>query len=118
VTDPLAIIADIDAAILETAPEALPALIAALSSTITKAAARQMVAATDRTHKTSMHSAPDQCSRLLTSAEAAEIARQPVRWLNRRTKNLRFRRDLSRKKILYDEKGLRNWISAQSLKTA
>jgi len=117
-TDPLRLVADIDAAILETAPEALPALIAALSSTIAKAAARQMVAAADRTHKASVHSVPDECSRLLTPAEAAEIARVPARWLNRRTKGFRFRRDLSRKQIRYEEKGLRNWISTQSPKTA
>ena len=47
---------------------------------------------------------------LLTPEEAACIARVPVKWLFRRTKGLRFRRNLSRKRILFEESGLRKWL--------
>jgi len=50
---------------------------------------------------------------LLTQEEAAAIARTPVKWLNRKTRGMRFRKDLSRQNVRYEERGFRNWLAAQ-----
>lgn len=51
--------------------------------------------------------------RWLGADEAAEILRVDRKWLYRRAKSLPFARRLSRKKLLFSEIGLRNWMSAR-----
>ena len=52
---------------------------------------------------------------LLTPAQAARVIGGDVslKWLYRHTKGLRFRRDLSRKCIRFEEAGLRRWIAVK-----
>ncbi len=53
--------------------------------------------------------------KLLTPDDALAIlgGRVGRRWLLRRTKGMRFRRDLGVKTIRFEEGGLRRWIAAQ-----
>jgi hypothetical protein len=52
-------------------------------------------------------------SRLLTAAEAAQIAGVSKRWLLTHTRARRFRHDLSRKNVRFDEPGLRTWLASR-----
>lgn len=104
------ILAELDRLISEAPPRDLPSLIGALEGARAAAWARMTVPAMSR------KSEPDGSStleRLLTPAEAANIARVPAKWLFRHTKGLRFRRNLSRKRILFEESGLRRWLDAK-----
>ena len=49
--------------------------------------------------------------RWLGADEAAELLRVDRKWLYRRAKCLPFARRLSRKKLLFSEVGLRDWMS-------
>jgi len=52
--------------------------------------------------------------RQLTPQEAADvIGGVSARWVLRHTKGLRFRHDLSRKVVRFDEAGLRRWASTR-----
>jgi hypothetical protein len=52
--------------------------------------------------------------RLLTPTEAASIVGAvSSKWILRHTKGLRFRRDLSRKVVRFEDAGLRRWASAR-----
>jgi hypothetical protein len=53
-------------------------------------------------------------SRLLTVVEAAAIVGMSKRWLRSKTRGRRFRHDLSRKVIRFDEAGLRAWFGTGS----
>jgi hypothetical protein len=90
----------------QVAPEEIPEVIAALSARMAAAwAKRNGNAPTGPTQKE-----PD----ILLSIEEALLLLPGVtrRLLLRRTKGLRFRREFSRKKILFEEAGLRKWIVA------
>jgi hypothetical protein len=49
-------------------------------------------------------------SRAIDPDEGAAIAGQSRRWLLARTRGLAFRRDHSRKVVVFDEAGLRRWL--------
>lgn len=51
--------------------------------------------------------------RLLDVDEAARLANTSRRWLLRHTRGLRFRRDLSRKAVRFEEAGLLRWIRSK-----
>lgn len=53
-------------------------------------------------------------SRLLTVAEAAAIVGMSERWLRSKTRGRRFRHDLSRKCVRFEESGLRAWFASRS----
>jgi len=50
---------------------------------------------------------------LLTVQEAAAIAKMSPRWLLRHTRDLRFRRDFSRKNVRFEEHGFRRWLETR-----
>lgn len=56
---------------------------------------------------------PAEKERLLTPDEAAEILHVDKDWLYRHAKQLPFTRRLSRKKIRFNEAGLRRWLQAR-----
>jgi hypothetical protein len=97
----------------------LPALILTLLEALVVAFTRWLhtmpaptPAATDQVRGNGNGSEPE---RLLTPEEAAAIIGGDVsaRWVLRHTKGLRFRRDLSRKVVRFEEAGLRRWASAR-----
>jgi predicted DNA-binding transcriptional regulator AlpA len=50
---------------------------------------------------------------LLTPEQAAAIIGVDIKWLYRHSKQLPFTRRLSRKKIRFNESGLRRWLAAR-----
>ena len=52
-------------------------------------------------------------ARLLTAAEAAQIAGVSRRWIYIHTRGMKFRRNLSRKSIRLEEMGFRRWLEYQ-----
>jgi hypothetical protein len=57
---------------------------------------------------------------LLTPQEAlAVVGGSPPRslkWLYRHTRGLRFRRDISRKVVRFEEQGLRRWLASRAMR--
>jgi len=51
--------------------------------------------------------------RWLSADEAAELLKVDRKWLYRRVKSLPFSRRLSRKKLLFSEVGLREWMATR-----
>lgn len=51
--------------------------------------------------------------RWLSADEAAEVLKVDRKWLYRRVKSLPFSRRLSRKKLLFSEVGLREWMATR-----
>jgi predicted DNA-binding transcriptional regulator AlpA len=53
--------------------------------------------------------------RLLTAQEAMALVGGNVslKWIYRHTRGLRFRRDISRKCVRFEESGLRRWLAAR-----
>jgi len=51
--------------------------------------------------------------RWLSTDEAAELLKVNRKWLYRRVKSLPFSRRLSRKKLLFSEVGLREWMATR-----
>lgn len=51
--------------------------------------------------------------RMITVDEAAEMAGVTRRWIYDHTKGLRFRRDLSKKRVRLEEIGFRRWMEAR-----
>ena len=51
--------------------------------------------------------------RWLSTDEAAELLKVDRKWLYRRSKSLPFSRRLSRKKLLFSEVGLREWMATR-----
>ena len=52
-------------------------------------------------------------SRTVDAAEAAGIAGTSKRWLLFHTRRLRFRNDITRKTVKFDELGLRAWLATR-----
>jgi len=52
-------------------------------------------------------------ARVIDLAEAVGIANTSPRWLLAHTRGLAFRKDLSRKKPRFDERGLRAWLAGR-----
>src|SRR5438093_12726136 len=113
-TDPRALVAVVHDAVSEAAPDQLPGIIGTLAAEQARARAKLTTAASPNgAERPKANREADTPPALLTPKEAAAITRAPsVRWLNRRTKGLRFRRDLSRKQIRYERRGLLAWLSA------
>ena len=59
------------------------------------------------------HAAHEEPPKLLTPDEAAAIAQKPRKWIYRHTRGKRFRRDITRKCIRFEEAGLRRWLGPQ-----
>jgi predicted DNA-binding transcriptional regulator AlpA len=90
---------------IEAVPKAeLPALLGELARLQGEALARLA----ESTH--GPISTPD---RLLTADEAAQIAGTSKRWILSKTRNRRFRHDLSRKPVRFEESGLRPWLASR-----
>jgi len=53
--------------------------------------------------------AREEAVRLMTPEELARLVKKDVRWTLRATKGLRFRRNLTRKTIRFEESGARRW---------
>lgn len=51
--------------------------------------------------------------RLMTADEAATVIGVSKRWLLSKTKGRRFRHDLSRKAVRFEEAGLRAWLASR-----
>jgi hypothetical protein len=83
-------------------PEDLPAI-------ITQLAALQAAAAM-RLRRTGNADG----ARLLTAAEAAELLRVNVEWVEKRSRTLPFRVSLADGTVRYDAAGLRKWLSART----
>jgi hypothetical protein len=101
-------IPDLTVLVREAPAQELPAIIAALEGA--KAAAWARITA-PASHGTS--SDPESAGRLLVPTDAAAIAGVSTRWLLRNTRGLRFRRDLSRKNVRFEEQGFRRWLTAR-----
>jgi predicted DNA-binding transcriptional regulator AlpA len=56
---------------------------------------------------------PDHDDRWLNAEEAAALLKVHRKWLYRRAKSLPFSRRLSRKKLLFSEAGLRQWMASR-----
>jgi hypothetical protein len=96
----------LDKVIEHTVSKDRPALIVALAARLAA-----LGAALAEPAGPTLHPAPAETSgRLLSAAEAAQIAGVSPRWLLRRTRGLRFRHDLSRKQARFEEQGLRRWL--------
>jgi predicted DNA-binding transcriptional regulator AlpA len=94
-------------AVADARHEELPALVGALAQAHAAAFARlvQPVAL-----------APEAASpvRLVGLEEAERLTGMTRRWLLRHTKGLRFRRDLSRKAVRFEEAGLLRWLRCRA----
>ncbi len=55
----------------------------------------------------------DKPERLLSTKEAAEILQVTPRWLYKKAAKLSFARRLSRRKLLFEESGLKKWMARQ-----
>lgn len=89
-------------------PEEVPGLLTALLTRAAAVSAGLLVGAKPEPPAGLSASAP----RLLSDAEAADVAGVSIRWLRRHTRRLSFRHDLSRKQVRYEEPGLRRWLMA------
>lgn len=103
--------ADLLALVREAQLEELPALVGRLREAELVAELRLRNAQPTNGREPHESSEPE---RRLTPAEAAAIvgAVSP-KWILRHTKGLRFRRDLSRKVVRFEEGGLRRWAAAR-----
>jgi hypothetical protein len=109
---PEALRADLGRVVAETLPEELPALVGALVEAEERARVR--LRALETAPPTSRPSEPTP-ERLLTLQEALAVIGGGVspRWLHRHTRGLRFRRNLSRKCVRFEEVGLRRWLASR-----
>ena len=57
---------------------------------------------------------PPEAVRYVGLEEAARLTGQSRRWLLRHTRGLRFRRDLSRKAVRFEEGGLLRWLRGRA----
>ena len=101
---------ELGALVAEALPEALPGLIGDLEAA--RAAAWVRLTA-PRPALASV--GPDPGEELLTPEEAVEAIGGHVstKWIYRRTKGLKFRRDLSRKVVRFERAGLLRWMAAK-----
>lgn len=102
----------LDDAIRRAATEELPALALALTARLAAVAASMADKATVPPADRERRQAEE---RLLTAEEAVVLVGgdATVKWLYRHTRGLRFRRDLSRKCVRFEEAGLRRWLGAR-----
>ena len=56
---------------------------------------------------------PAEKDRWLTADQAADLLNVNKKWLYRRASNLPFTRKLSRRKVLFSESGLRQWMETR-----
>jgi len=107
---PTDLTAQLEGIVSATAPDAIPALLGALEQAEAKAWARLTIPPQPPKRETS--------EKLLTPAEAlAAIGGAPTRslkWLYACTRGKPFRRNLSRKVIRFEERGLRAWLAARA----
>lgn len=100
---------DLLALVREAALEELPALLGRLAEA--EAIVRMRINTAAPTNgKAELESEPP---RLLTPEQAAEIIGVNPKWVLRNTKGVRFRRDLSRKVVRFEEAGLRRWAAVR-----
>lgn len=91
-------------------PDELPQLIGDLEAAKAVAWARLVTPRTEL-----VPSVPNDQEELLTPADAAQlIGGVSAKWLLRRTKGLRCRRDLGRKTVRFEKGGLLRWIGTKT----
>jgi hypothetical protein len=104
------VLAALDRAIASTAPVDRPGLMVALATRLAQLGVALAVPATTG----NVGPSPPQAGmddRLLSPEQAAEVlGGVSAKWVLRHTKGLRFRRDLSRKVVRFEESGLRRWV--------
>ena len=100
--------------VVEATPEDLPRLAGALEEARARCWARLWTPGSAN-GRTGSGSAREEArgAKLLTAQEAATLADVSPRWLRRNTKGLRFRHDLSRKLVRFDEAGFLRWLQAR-----
>ena len=107
-----ALFAELDRLIAEAGPEDLPRIAGSLEEARTRVWARLATPALGKGQGSAVEES-GQGGRLLTAQEAASLAGVSPRWLRRHTKGLRFRCDLSRKLVQFEEAGFRRWLQAR-----
>ncbi len=104
--------ADLGRLVAQAPPEELPAVVGALVEAEERARARLR---TLETAPPTAKPAEAAAERLVTADEAVAILGGGVsrKWLYQHTKGLRFRRNFSRKKVRFEEGGLRRWAATK-----
>lgn len=104
------ILGDLPRVVREVSAEDLPALVGRLAEAHAVAMARLVTPGLGV--PSTQAEEPD---RLLTPGDALGLLGGGVslKWLYRHTRGLRFRRDLSRKEIRFEERGFRRWLQAR-----
>lgn len=107
-----AVRADLGRIVSEAPAEELPALVGALVEAEERARVRLRALETAPPMPRASEAVPE---RLLTAQEAVAVIGGGVslKWLYRHTRGLRFRRNLSRKCVRFEEAGLRRWLASR-----
>jgi hypothetical protein len=111
---PLCAVLDaLDQAIAATGPGDRPGLMVALAARLAQLGVGLAVPATTGNRAPGpLQEGVDE--RLLSPEQAAAVVGGvSAKWMLRHTKGLRFRRDLSRKVVRFEESGLRRWVGAR-----
>lgn len=91
----------------------VPSLLSQLAAAQGAIAAAQASLLTRMLSVSASRTAAREDDRWLSADEAAELLKVDRRWLYRRVKSLPFSRRLSRKKLLFSEVGLREWMATR-----
>jgi predicted DNA-binding transcriptional regulator AlpA len=104
--------ADLSRLVAEAPTEELPAVVGAL----VEAEERVRVRLRSLEAAATVRPAEQAPERLLTAQEAMALVGGNVslKWIYRHTRGLRFRRDISRKCVRFEESGLRRWLAART----
>src|SRR3990172_8767782 len=89
----------------------VPSLLSQLAAAQTALAAAQANLLAKMLSQGESRTAAGGDGRWLSTDEAAELLKVDRKWLYRRVKSLPFSRRLSRKKLLFSEVGLREWMA-------
>jgi hypothetical protein len=110
---PLCAVLDaLDQAIAVTGPGDRPGLMVALAARLAQLGVGLAVPATTGNRGPGLEEGV--AERLLSPEQAASVVGGvSAKWMLRHTKGLRFRRDLSRKVVRFEESGLRRWVGAK-----
>jgi len=91
----------------------VPSLLTQLAVAQTALAAAQVHLLARMLSPRESHTAAGDNERWLSTDEAAELLKVDRKWLYRRVKSLPFSRRLSRKKLLFSEVGLQEWMATR-----
>ena len=102
----------LDQVLAELNPEARLPLVVALSARVSELTARVLEAFAGVAEPSDSQTPCP--TRLLSVDEAAAIAGVSRRWIYDHTRGLRFRHNLSRKRVRIEEAGFRRWLSSRT----